>query len=287
MAAASATSARTACRLALARCSITEIQGLERLFKTHAEEVAGSAAADAAPGGGYVELETAALPRQDRERIKARGRQEEEPAGAGQAPAQTRRRPTQIVKAARKKAIEYYTQMKNEYPNYSKLDEVLYYLAYEYEQASDLKNARKVYFELIQKAPKSQYIPNAYLAFGELFFNEAQGDPSKWDLAAAAYKEVIKYPPPNNKVFGYARYKLGYVHWNKGEFAEGAERVQEDDRVRRRSTRSCRTPSSSRSPRAATSSRSTRSRATRSKAFNFFKPLSGDTGRRTGQDVSR
>ena len=26
-------------------------------------------------------------------------------------------------------------------------------------------------------APQSKYIPNAYLAFGELFFNEAQGDP--------------------------------------------------------------------------------------------------------------
>ena len=43
------------------------------------------------------------------------------------------------------------------------------------------------------------------MAFGELFFQEAQGDPSKWDLAAAAYKEVIKYPPPTNKVYGYAR----------------------------------------------------------------------------------
>ena len=94
-----------------------------------------------------------------------------------------------IVKAARNKAIAYYTKMKTDYPNYSKLDEVLYYLAYEHEQAGDLKNARTVYYELIQKAPKSSYIPNAYLAFGELFFVEAQGDPSKWDLAAA-YKEV-------------------------------------------------------------------------------------------------
>ena len=38
-------------------------------------------------------------------------------------------------------------------------------------------------------------------------------------FSAAAYKEVIKYPPPNNKVYGYARYKLGYVHWNKGDYA--------------------------------------------------------------------
>jgi hypothetical protein len=30
-----------------------------------------------------------------------------------------------------------------------------------------------------QRGPTSKYIPNAYLAFGELFFNEAQGDPSQ------------------------------------------------------------------------------------------------------------
>ena len=94
-----------------------------------------------------------------------------------------------------------------------------YYLADEQEQGGNLKDARSTYFELIQKAPKSPFIPYAYLAFGELFFQEAQGDPAKWDLAAAAYKEVIKYPPPTNKQFGYARYKLGYVHWNKGEYA--------------------------------------------------------------------
>ena len=85
------------------------------------------------------------------------------------------------------------------------MDEVLYYLAYEYEQAKDLQNARKATTNLIEKAPQSPYIPNAYLAFGELFFQEAQGDPSKFDLAAAAYKEVIKYPPPKNKVYGYSR----------------------------------------------------------------------------------
>ncbi|MGC4066058.1 MAG: hypothetical protein QM784_15685 [Polyangiaceae bacterium] len=48
----------------------------------------------------------------------------------------------------------YYAMMKDQYPNYSKLDEVLYYLAYEYEQAKDYQNARKVYFELIEKSPQ-------------------------------------------------------------------------------------------------------------------------------------
>src|SRR5262249_40816932 len=124
-----------------------------------------------------------------------------------------------ILGASRQAAIKYYTQLKAQYPKWCQntnasdptkssgcTDEVLYYLAYEYEQANQLDQARKVYLELIQSWPQSKFIPNAYLAFGELFFNEAQGDPSKWQFAEQSYQEVIKYPPPDNKVWGYAHY---------------------------------------------------------------------------------
>ena len=120
---------------------------------------------------------------------------------------------------ARKHAEDYYTTITTDFPNYPQLDEVLYYLAYEYEQGNDNDNARKTYFTLIQSRPNSKYIPNAYLAFGELFFNEAQGDPSKWGVAQQAYQKVIGFPPPDNKVYGYAWYKLAYVFWNSGDFA--------------------------------------------------------------------
>ena len=52
-----------------------------------------------------------------------------------------------------------------------------------------------------------------------MFFNQAQGDPSKWETAGQAYQKVIGYPPPDNKVYGYAWYKLAYVFWNEGDFA--------------------------------------------------------------------
>ena len=94
--------------------------------------------------------------------------------------------------------------------------------------------------------------------------------PSKWDLAAQAYTEVIKYPAPDNKVFGYAWYKLGYVFWNKGELEQGAQRVQEDDRVRRRPRAAAGRGEARRLARAATSSRSTRSRAIPAQAYNFL-----------------
>src|SRR5262249_27721813 len=162
------------------------------------------------------ELESAAFRDKTQAEIDRDSLKKTNPAAAGQKQTDANNAGN-IMQRARANAEKYYTLIKNEYPDYPQLDEVLYYLAFEYEQASDYKNARTVYYELIQKRPNSKYIPNAYLAFGELFFNEAQGDPSKWDLSEKAYIEVMKYPAPANKVYGYAWYKLAYVYWNKGQ----------------------------------------------------------------------
>ena len=196
---------------------VTEIQGMESLFASTPKASPDRQQLCRRLAEDYVELESAAFRDKTEAGVKAEEAKKTNPQAAAKL-LETQKQAGQIMVAARKKAIDYYTLLKNGYPNYAQMDEVLYYLAYEYEQGQDYPNARKVYYELIQKAPQSKYIPNAYLAFGELFFNEAQGDPSKWDLAAGAYAEVIKYPPPNNKVYGYAHYKLAYVYWNKGEF---------------------------------------------------------------------
>ncbi len=195
---------------------ITEIGGLERLLKQTKKNSPDRPQLIRRLAEGYVELESAAVRDQTAEDVAATDSKKKGPAEVSKHRTASDAA-KKIAEAARQSAIRYYTLMKDQYPNYSKLDEVLYYLAYEHEQAKDLNNARKVYFELIEKAPQSPYIPNAYLAFGELYFQEAQGDPSKWDLAAGAYAKVIEYPAPKNKVYGYARYKLGYVHWNKGD----------------------------------------------------------------------
>ena len=196
---------------------VTEIQGLESLFQSTPKNSPDRVELARRLSEDYVELESAAFKEKTTAEIDRDTLKKTNPAGAGQKQTAANSA-AQIMNGARTKAETYYTLIKNEYPNYSKLDEVLYYLAYEYEQASDNANARKVYLELINKRPDSKYVPNAYLAFGELFFNEAMGDPSKWDLAAQAYTEVIKFPPEKNKVYGYAWYKLGYVYWNQSAF---------------------------------------------------------------------
>jgi TolA-binding protein len=195
---------------------ITEIAGLENLFRTTPQNAPDRVQLARRLAEDYVELESAAFREKTQSEIERDNLKKTNPAAAGQK--QTiANQANRIMLSARQKVVDNYTLIINQYPNYGLLDEVLYYLAYEYEQSNDLVNARRVYYDLIKKKPDSKYIPNAYLAFGELFFNEAQGDPSKWDFAAQAYTEVIKFPPEKSKVYGYAWYKLAYVFWNKGE----------------------------------------------------------------------
>ncbi len=257
---------------------ITEIQGLERLFKQTKRKSPDRPQLLRRLAEGYVELESAAVRDQNEDEVAAMDAKNKKLGpDAVSKKRQSAAQAKKIAVAARASAIKYYAMMKDQYPNYSKLDEVLYYLAYEYEQAKNYQKAREVYFELIEKSPKSPYIPNAYLAFGELFFQEAQGDPSKWDLAAAAYKEVIKYEPPKNKAFGYARYKLGYVYWNKGEYAEALNEFKAVIEFGEKFTDL---------PNAKQLAKSARRdcipvyavSGNPNKAYSFFRPISGDKG---------
>jgi tetratricopeptide (TPR) repeat protein len=208
---------------------ITEIQQLESLFKTTEARSKDRPMLLRRLAEDYVELENAAFREKTEAEIKRDQFKATNPREAGKQQSVANSRKTTMEKS-RKFAIQYYTMLVNDYagqpsqtfpsnppPPYPLLDEVYYYLAYEYEQSNDTANARRVYLDLITKTPSSKYIPNAYLAFGELFFNEAMGDPTKWDPAKQAYQKVIAKPPPENKVYGYAWYKLAYVFWNQGD----------------------------------------------------------------------
>src|SRR6202142_994009 len=131
----------------------------------------------------YVELENAAFKEKTEAEIardEAKGKKNNAEAGKQQAIATSRKT---TMERARKAAVQYYSVLVGDYagqpsnnfpqnppPANPNLDEIYYYLAYEYEQAGDTVNARRVYLDLITKTPNSKYLTNAYLAFGELFF---------------------------------------------------------------------------------------------------------------------
>lgn len=95
---------------------------------------------------------------------------------------------------AREKALSTYEQIVDRFPSYAALDEVLYFLGLESEIQGDRSKARRWFYELIKRRPDSQYVPYAYFAFGEMFFEEGKADAAKNQLAEHAFAEVLKHP---------------------------------------------------------------------------------------------
>jgi hypothetical protein len=79
------------------------------------------------------------------------------------------------------------------------------------ERKGSMADARRRYFTVIQNYPASVFVPPTYFAFGEMFAREAIQDTSKAPLAEQAFNEVLKYPPPENKLRSITQYRLGIV----------------------------------------------------------------------------
>jgi tetratricopeptide (TPR) repeat protein len=84
-------------------------------------------------------------------------------------------------------------------------------------RAKDKNRARQLLLELVEHHKKSPFVPLAYLQFGEMYFEEAQADPSKWSLTEKFYQEVMKYPPPENRAWAYAALKMGIACEGAGD----------------------------------------------------------------------
>jgi TolA-binding protein len=186
---------------------VTEIQGLESLFAATPREAPDRPTLVHRLAEEYVELVRAALRDHDERAAK-------------------------IVVAGRRAAIAYYTRLVNEYPGWCHAgtsgcaDETRYLAGLEYERAGDLDHARRLYLDVVQNHPASRFAAYAYLAFGELFVPEAEADPSKWPLARQSFEEVIKSPPPDNPLYGYALLRLAQIHARLGHPDEARARRQ-------------------------------------------------------------
>lgn len=120
-----------------------------------------------------------------------------------------------------KLAMEQYTQIVQRYRDYDRMDEVLYFLGHNLMDNGEDRKALVVYERLITKYPKSKYIPDAYLAFGEYFFNTSKGDHKMLNKALEAYKRAAAHP--ENQVYAFALYKEGWCYYNLSDFQKAMD----------------------------------------------------------------
>jgi TolA-binding protein len=107
----------------------------------------------------------------------------------------------------------------NQYPNHQRTQDALYHLGF---LLTEMKSeSAALYFQrLIDRFPKSNFIPDAHLALGEFHFSR-----NRFNEALANYQKVLSYR--NSKAYPYAVYKLGWTFYNlRGTEEETTKNLQ-------------------------------------------------------------
>lgn len=110
-------------------------------------------------------------------------------------------------------AIEALRSLATQFPNHDRAPEVLFNLGFLLTQMNN--DSATLYFDrLIKRFPKSEYIPDTFLAMGEHHFSKMQ-----FDKALSYYQKVLSYK--DTSAYNYAVYKLGWTYFNLREKSSG------------------------------------------------------------------
>lgn len=114
-------------------------------------------------------------------------------------------------KLYKRKAAQQYWVIIKQYPNYKNLCQAYYFLGKNLFEMGQEKTALQVFTTMISRFareyPACPFIPNAYLAFGEHYFNTGAVR-----NALRSYEQVLHYR--NSSIYGFALYKVAWCHYN-------------------------------------------------------------------------
>ena len=100
-------------------------------------------------------------------------------------------------------------------------DAMLFDEALALRRARDEDNALEQLLTLVERHPRSPFVPFAYLQFGEMFATEAERDSAKWVIAAQYFSESLKYP--DHAAVAYAALRRGEMLQAMGEHSHALD----------------------------------------------------------------
>jgi cellulose synthase operon protein C len=109
-----------------------------------------------------------------------------------------------------------YKTIIQKYPKFSRMDEVLFFLGHNLWEQGREEDALKAYKKMITDHGQSKYVPDAWVAFGQHFFQNSKGKKDELAKALEAFKRAAAFT--DNPVYGYALYMQGWCHYNLGDF---------------------------------------------------------------------
>ncbi len=126
-------------------------------------------------------------------------------------------------RAHQARAIDQYKEILRRFPKYQRLDEVLFFLGENLWKQGKQEEALTAYRVLVTRYPKSKYVPDAWMAFGEYYFNSAERARRNENLnkALGSYQRAASYT--ESSVYGYAMYKQAWVFYNLGKWREALD----------------------------------------------------------------
>lgn len=113
----------------------------------------------------------------------------------------------------KQKAMQIYTRLLVEFPDFHDADKVTFYLAHEERELGQFTEMLGTLGQLIQKYPQSPLRLDAEQILGDYFFDKS-------DLVEAEkhYQVILAAPP--SPTHDLARYKMGWIRVNQGKHAE-------------------------------------------------------------------
>jgi tetratricopeptide (TPR) repeat protein len=120
----------------------------------------------------------------------------------------------------RRKSIKIFQEIEQKYPDYDKLDMVLFYLGNFSTQMGNVEAGYDYYTKLVTKFPESKYLPDALVNVGEYFFQK-----DEFETSLEFYKRVETFT--ESRLYPFAVYKEAWCHYNMGEYEDAFKRFVE------------------------------------------------------------
>lgn len=124
-----------------------------------------------------------------------------------------------------REAVLLMQEIERKHPDFERMPDVLFALGRAFWENNRHKKALEAYRKLIRNHPKNQYTADAWLAFGEYYFQVGPEKERNLDKALDAYINASKFQ--DSPIFGYAVYKQGWCYYNKARYEKSVEKFKE------------------------------------------------------------
>ncbi len=126
---------------------------------------------------------------------------------------------SQDAKEYNRKAVQLYEWFQRDFPKNEKMDQVLFFLGFNYFELNESEKAVHYYKRLVTEFPRSPLLIESYFSLGEYYFEN-----ERWSDANQNYSAVMN--DRNHRLFGFALYKSAWCMYKTGNEEKGLKALE-------------------------------------------------------------